>query len=109
MIYLASPYSHPDPDVRQARYIAACEYTAKAMHDGFSIYSPIVYGHILHRDYKISGDWFAWRDMDLAILRSGLISVVWVLKLYKWEESIGVKKEIEFANDRRIPIEYKEP
>jgi hypothetical protein len=28
MIYLASPYSHPDPLVRKARFDAACRATA---------------------------------------------------------------------------------
>jgi len=28
MIYLASPYSHPDPAVRAERYRAACRATA---------------------------------------------------------------------------------
>lgn len=28
MIYLASPYSHPDPEVRAARFAAACRGAA---------------------------------------------------------------------------------
>jgi len=32
-----------------------------------------------------------------------------VLKLYQWERSYGVKKEIEFARDNGIPVEYLEP
>ena len=34
VIYLASPYSHPDPAVRQARWLAACEAAAWIMGQG---------------------------------------------------------------------------
>ncbi len=34
MIYLASPYSHPDVAVREARFHAACRAAAEFMRDG---------------------------------------------------------------------------
>ena len=32
-----------------------------------------------------------------------------VLQLHQWERSYGVAKEIEFARDNGIPVEYVEP
>jgi len=34
LIYLASPYSHPDPAMRELRYKQACEVAALLMRDG---------------------------------------------------------------------------
>jgi len=45
LIYLASPYSHPDPSVRQERYEAACKATAAMMRQGYHVYSPIAATH----------------------------------------------------------------
>jgi hypothetical protein len=45
MIYLASPYSHPDPAVREARFREACRAAAKLMRLGQPAFSPIVHGH----------------------------------------------------------------
>jgi Domain of unknown function (DUF1937). len=47
MIYLASPYSHPDPLVREARFDAACRAMADLVHAGQIVFSPIVHGHPL--------------------------------------------------------------
>lgn len=41
MIYLASPYSHPAPAVRQERYEAACAATATLTREGHPVFSPI--------------------------------------------------------------------
>ena len=44
MIYLASPYSHPDPLVRQARFDAACHAAAGPIQAGHAVVAPIVHG-----------------------------------------------------------------
>ena len=49
MIYLASPYSHSDPLVRQARFDAACRVTANLIQAGQAVVAPIVLGHPLVR------------------------------------------------------------
>jgi hypothetical protein len=41
VIYLVSPYSHPDPLVREERFQAACEATADLIRSGAIVYSPI--------------------------------------------------------------------
>ncbi len=42
MIYLASPCSHPDPAVREARFRAVCAHVADLMRREAFIYSPIM-------------------------------------------------------------------
>jgi len=44
MIYFASPYSHPDPLVRQARFDAACHAAAGLIQAGHAVVAPIVHG-----------------------------------------------------------------
>ncbi len=45
MIYLASPYSHPDPAVREQRFRAACRAAAELIRAGHVVISPVVHGH----------------------------------------------------------------
>ncbi|HUE74780.1 MAG TPA: DUF1937 family protein [Pirellulaceae bacterium] len=47
MIYLASPYWHSDPAVRNQRFRAACRATAEMIRQGTTVFSPVVYGHAL--------------------------------------------------------------
>ena len=55
LIYLASPYSHPDFVVRQRRFDADCQATATMVRAGLIVFSPIAYSHPLTR-YGLPGD-----------------------------------------------------
>ena len=60
MIYLASPYSHPDADVRQARHDLAVEAAIAIMQDiGEAVFSPIAHSHYMHEwsNGTIGGNW----------------------------------------------------
>lgn len=111
MIYLASPYSHPEPAVREMRAahaIAALRYIA-AEFGGYSrvtIFSPIVYGHaLIAAGYP--PDWENWKAFDCEMI--SFSSMIVVLKLDGWEESQGVQAEIKFAKSLGKPIEYFKP
>ena len=39
-IYLASPYYHKDPKVRESRFIEVCKKTGELMNQGYFVYSP---------------------------------------------------------------------
>ena len=56
MIYLASPYSDPDPIVREKRFAAACLAAASLIGSGEAVFSPIVHGHPLVH-YGLPADW----------------------------------------------------
>jgi hypothetical protein len=104
LIYLASPYSHPDPEIRRWRYDAACYATAKMIIMGYKIFSPIINNHPLVR-YGVATEWEAWIDYDkkmLELCKGGLI----VLMLDGWNQSAGVAGEVMIARDLNYPVQY---
>lgn len=107
MIYLASPYAHPDPAVMQQRYEAVSECAAVLMQDGKCIYSPITHNHPIAIKYSLPRDWNFWRKIDYGMLRHA--SAVYVLKLEGWELSVGVLAEVNEAHLLNIPVIYLNP
>jgi hypothetical protein len=63
MIYLASPYSHPDAEVRERRFDAACRAAAALICQGKTIFSPIAHSHAICR-YGVPLDWRFWQRHD---------------------------------------------
>jgi nucleoside 2-deoxyribosyltransferase len=106
VIYLASPYSHPDEAVRETRFRQACWHAVRLMREGQLVYSPIVHSHPL-AEMGLPGDWPFWAEHDRAMLER--CDVLSVLKLPGWTESVGVSAEIGMAEALRIPVRYEEP
>lgn len=106
MIYLASPYSHPDKDIREQNYIKVTKKAAELVSKGLVVVSPITYGHTL-LDYKeMPTDWEFWNNFCLSILRH--CDELWVYKMDGWNRSRGVAEEIEFAVKNNLHIKYIE-
>jgi len=105
-IYVASPYSHSDPAIRQARYEAACQATAELLRHGLQAFSPVVHSHAL-AELGLPGDWEFWQliDQDLLTFCDELL----VLMLDGWRESRGVNAEIETAHGHFIRVSYVLP
>ena len=106
MIYLASPYSHPDPAVRERRFRSACCAAAKLLHEGHAVFSPIVHGHPLV-EHGAPIDWAFWQRSDHEHLER--CDEVVVLMLNGWETSAGVQAEIRMAGELCKPVSYIEP
>jgi Domain of unknown function (DUF1937) len=104
LIYLASPYSHPDPYVMAERYNHVKYATNYLLKQKQWVYSPIVHNH--HLD-NAGNSWAEWEDYDLTVLDR--CDELWVLMLEGWKESIGVSAEIDFANMKPMSIRYMEP
>lgn len=107
MIYLASPYTHADPDVQTARFFAACEAAAQIAAAGFAVFSPIAhsvplctYGAPDSADY--------WQGLDDAIMRGACDCVV-VLCLDGWTLSRGVSHEVALAYGLGLPVVHADP
>jgi len=101
MIYLASPYSHPDEDVRQQRFEAVCKAAASLMRAGEIVFSPIAHGHPIAQ-HGLPTDWRFWeRQCREQIDRC---DEVVVLTLDGWRESEGVQAEIQIAADMGKPL-----
>ncbi|NLS96664.1 MAG: DUF1937 family protein [Planctomycetaceae bacterium] len=96
MIYLASPYTHPDPKVREHRYQEACRCAAQLIRTGHHVLSPISHSHGIAQ-YGLPGDWAYWESLDRRFLE--MCDEVGVLMLDGWKESNGVQAEIRIARE----------
>lgn len=101
MIYLASPYSHPDAAVRQKRFEAACRAAATLLRAGLPVFSPVAHSHPIAM-HGVPTTWDFWKQIDREYLRR--CSSVFVLLMPGWETSVGVKAEMEFALKAGIPV-----
>lgn len=104
MIYVSSPYSHPDIGVRTARFEAACAYTLDLMKRGEMVYSPIAYSHQFEAYLGFMEGHKYWMPFDLRML--GQCSEMHVLKLLGWQNSVGVRLETEHCATLRIPVKF---
>jgi hypothetical protein len=106
MIYLASPYSHEDPAIRQARYEAVRAFTCELLQQRKVIFSPIVYCHGIAVELGLPTDASYWKSFNMTFLRKA--DALYVLKLEGWEYSAGVKVETATAGLLAIPVLYFE-
>jgi hypothetical protein len=104
MTYLAVPYSHPDPKVREARFIAANRAAYRLMVRGDVVFSPISHSHPIEVESGSIGDHQFWAKQDDAF--QDRATHVAVLTIDGWKESRGVQREIQIATETDIPIEY---
>jgi hypothetical protein len=105
MIYLASPYTHPDPVVREERFAAACAVAAQLLRFGHLVFSPICHSHPLTR-FGLPLDWGFWERCDRQHLER--CSELIVLMLPGWTSSRGVLAEIAIARELGLPVRYLE-
>jgi len=106
MIYLASPYSHSDPSVREQRFQAACAAAAQFLREGQLVFSPIAHSHPLV-PYGLPTPWSFWARFDSQFLER--CDELVVLMLDGWEASVGVQAEIDYARRRGKPVWYRAP
>lgn len=106
MIYLASPYTHSDPLVRERRFQSACAATAGLMRAELLVFSPIVHGHSLV-EFGLPIDWSYWERFD----RAWLVRCSWlaVLTIDGWDKSEGVAAEVKIAGEIEKPVRYLDP
>jgi hypothetical protein len=105
--YLASPYTHFDPEVMEYRFRAACNVCDALNQAGLTTYSPIVHCHPiakLHRRGRTVNDWWGHNK---ALLSSAASLVV--LQIFGWDASQGIQKELGFAKANRIPWTHLGP
>lgn len=107
LIYLASPYSHPDPLVREQRFRSVCEEAGRLTQEGILVYSPIAHNHPVSEFFELPGDWGFWKPICEAMLRR--CDELWVLDIPGVSESKGVRHELQFAIRRQMPVYYKKP
>ena len=106
LVYIASPYSHPDEYVREENFKRVSRYAALLVSEGHIAVSPITYGHTLLVFHDMPSDYAFWQKFCLTLLAK--CDKLIVYKLPGWEKSKGVADEIEFAHENSIIIEYVE-
>ena len=106
LVYLAVPYSHPDPKIKEWRFAQVNKMTAKLMKEGITVFSPISHCHSIAKHNALPTDWEFWKKFDIAYLSCSRKLLVY--KLDGWETSVGIAGETKIANELGIPIEYIE-
>lgn len=105
MIYLASPYTHPDPFVMEWRYLMALRRMVEHLREGQHVYGPIVHNHELRRFGNLPPTWEFWQVYDFDMLcRCDKLEV---LMLPGWQQSVGVTAEVRRAAELHIPVTYE--
>jgi hypothetical protein len=107
LVYLAVPYSHPDPRVQEQRFLAVNKVAAKLMLEGVCVFSPISHTHPIAQAGEMPKGWEFWARYDFEILSKCRKLIV--LKLGGWDKSVGVTAEIKLATELGLEIEYLEP
>ena len=105
-VYLASPYTHPESEVRRLRFDLACAAAAHMMRQGRVVFSPIAHSHPIAR-YGLPDDLEFWMRQDGPLLDAA--DSVAVLMLPGWEASEGVAWEIDRATEACKHVEYIRP
>lgn len=107
MIYVAAPYTHPDPAVVKQRMLDFAATMAELIRQGEHPVSPLM-NHFLvdyvETDFPLSWDY--WREYSYALL--SVSKALYVIKMDGWEQSTGVQAEIEMATGLCLPIVYVE-
>lgn len=93
-IFISSPYTHPDENIREQRYRQVSRYLAYLLSTHRVAFSPISACHNLAKDFVLptrAVDWFYYNFSIMSVA-----SALHVLTLEGWKESIGVQAEIGF-------------
>jgi hypothetical protein len=102
LVYLSAPYTTgPDaPEKRQADIDKATAWLMKRM--GVFVYSPITYEKPLKDIYGENMSWEFWAPLDAEMISR--CDELWILTLSNWENSRGVKFEIQKARQAHKPV-----
>jgi hypothetical protein len=103
MIYLASPYTHTDPFIREQRYHEACRAAAAITRAGLVVFSPIAHSHPLVA-FGLPVDWPFWERHARAHLAA--CDELVVLMIDGWRQSAGVWREVQIAGELTLPISF---
>jgi len=104
-IYLACPYWHNDPNIRESRVITATKAAGQLIYQGWTVFSPLTHSHLICQELGNCEDGDLWMEHALAFL--DWAHTLGILRLEGWEESEGIAIEIaEWKKVRRKPVQY---
>lgn len=102
--YLATPYTHNDPEVREARACIALAYVEAFFGVGRWMFSPIAYLHQIALLGRLPESSEPYRAFNFAMLASARRLVV--VRMCGWLTSQGVAEEIAEAKRIGKTIEF---
>jgi hypothetical protein len=102
LIYLATPYSHPDETVMESRFIMACRIAASMIDNGHFVFSPIVHSHPIAQTGEMKTSWAAWQRFDIEMLKR--CEWLIVVPMEGWKESKGIRAEVEWWLENRSQL-----
>lgn len=110
LIYLASPYSHPDKQMMDYREeVVTAVAAALTEQYGYSMFLPITQSAAMARhNPNLDGAFESWKDIDLYTIKEKA-DEVWVVLLDGWRESKGVTSEINCAEMWGITVRFFDP
>lgn len=94
-IYLASPYTHEDPNIMELRYEAAVEKAGELMEEGHIVYSPIAHCHPIAIKHGLPRDFTYWKKHARSFLLWA--DVLCTLRISGWLTSTGINEEVLIA------------
>ena len=105
LIYLAQPYTGTEEEMNY-RYEMACKVTARLIMEGLFVFSPISHGHGPAR-FGLPKEFSYWEDYcELMIPKC---NEIYLLTLDGWHKSVGVKAELQLAEQLGISVRTIEP
>ena len=106
-IYLASPYSHPSEDIRSERAYHINNIAGLLMQEGLYVYSPIWACHRIAVCQGLPTDHEYWAKMNDIFIRPS--SAILIVRMEGWDQSKGIKFEIEEGRRLLKPIFTVDP
>ena len=103
--FVSMPYSTTDEAVKRARVIMAKQFCNRIANEGYSPLCPVLVAESMTEYNPKFGEDFSyddWLNFSLTYLKG--CDLMYILRLTGWEESVGVKAEIELANQLGIEI-----
>jgi hypothetical protein len=111
LIYLGSPYSHPDEKVREQRFRAVARAAGWIYTRGeVFVYTPISMTHQIGIElsaFPTLFEWNSWAGFDEFMIAK--CDEFWILVINGWDTSVGLSAEIKIATRLGMPIRYVIP
>lgn len=106
VVYLATPYSRFKGGINMA-FQEAAMLAARMLAQGYKVYSPISHTHPIAIYGGIDPTSELWYAFDETMM--GVSDTLVVGMMEGWEDSYGVKKEIEHFREQGKKIAYMDP
>lgn len=107
LIYIACPYSHPNPEIKNKRREIATQVAGELFAQGKLVYSPLTHVVPLFESQGKTASWATAMRLDKALISR--CQEMLVITIPGWEESVGVTEEIEYAQELGLKVSYFEP